>query len=157
MTTLFEGTCTCRAVRYQMTSAPLFVNCCHCTWCQRETGSAFVINAMIEAERVVIDEGAPIPVMTPSQSGKGQKITRCPTCHIALWSNYAGAGDKVRFVRVGTLREPARLPPNAHIFTSTKLPWVVLPEGVPVFDEYYDSSKLWPAESLARRRALFGT
>ncbi len=156
MTETFEGSCTCSAVRYHLTSAPMFVNCCHCTWCQRETGSAFVINAMIEADRVVLDDGAPISIATPSHSGKGQKITRCPTCHVALWSNYPGGGDKVRFVRVGTLREPGRLPPDVHIYTSTKLPWVVLPERVPVFSEYYDSSKLWPEDSLVRRRALFG-
>jgi hypothetical protein len=156
MTAMIEGACTCRAVRYHLTSGPMFVNCCHCTWCQRETGSAFVINAIIEADRVVVDEGAPLVVLTPSNSGKGQKIARCPTCHIALWSNYAGAGDAIRFVRVGTLREPGQLPPNAHIFTSTKLPWMVLPDGVPVFDGYYDSSKLWPADSLARRRELLG-
>src|SRR5690242_13805838 len=93
-----EGGCTCREVRYRMTSKPLFVNCCHCHWCQRETGSAFAINAMIEADRVVIDLGEPEVVHTPSNSGKGQKIIRCPNCRIALWSNYAGAGDKLRFV-----------------------------------------------------------
>jgi hypothetical protein len=149
----FEGGCTCRAVRYRM-SAPMFVNCCHCRWCQRETGSAFVINAMIEAERVVVLAGEPIVVHTPSNSGKGQKITRCPTCHVALWSNYAGAGDAVRFVRVGTLDEPDRLPPNVHIFTASKQPWVVLPPGTPAVEEYYDREQLWPAESLARRAAV---
>ena len=124
-----EGGCTCRAVRYRMTSRPLFVHCCHCRWCQRETGASFALNAMIEADRVVLLSGAPETVNTPSNSGKGQKIVRCPTCRIALWSNYAGAGDAVRFVRVGTLDEPDRLPPDIHIFTASKQPWVVLPPG----------------------------
>jgi hypothetical protein len=150
----FEGQCTCGEVRYRMTSRPLFVHCCHCTWCQRETGSAFVLNAMIEAERVELLAGEPEMVHTPSNSGKGQKIARCPTCRIALWSNYAGAGDAVRFVRVGTLLAPGRLPPDIHIFTSTKLPWVVLPPGVPAVDEYYDRKKYWPPESNARRDAM---
>jgi hypothetical protein len=139
-----------------MTSRPLFVHCCHCHWCQRETGSAFAINAMIETDRVVLDNGEPDVVQTPSNSGKGQKIARCKACRIALWSNYAGAGDKVRFVRVGTLDDADRCPPDIHIFTSSKQRWVVLPPGVPAAAEYYDRNEHWPAESLARRRALLG-
>jgi len=150
----FEGGCTCRAVRYRMTSAPIFVHCCHCRWCQRETGASFALNAMIEADRVVLLAGEPVTIATPSSSGKGQKITRCPQCHIALWSNYAGAGDAVRFVRVGSLDEPDRLPPDIHIFTASKQPWVVLPPGTPAVEEYYDREALWPAESLARRAAV---
>ena len=114
-----------------MTSAPLFVHCCHCTWCQRETGTAFALNAMIEADRVELLHGEPEVVDTPSNSGQGQKISRCPECKVAVWSNYAGAGDTVRFVRVGTLDEAGRVPPDIHIFTSTKQPWVVLPRSIP--------------------------
>jgi hypothetical protein len=150
----FDGGCTCRHVRYRLLSRPLFVNCCHCTWCQRETGSAFAINAMIEADRVQLLAGAPECIDTPSNSGKGQKIWRCPKCRVAVWSNYAGAGDAVRFVRVGTLDEPARVPPNIHIFTTTKQPWVVFPEGMPVVEEYYKAADYWPKESLERRAAL---
>ena len=153
-TTTLEGGCTCRAVRYRMTSAPLFVHCCHCRWCQRETGTAFALNAMIEAERVVLLQGEPEVVNTPSNSGKGQKISRCPSCRIALWSNYAGAGDALRFVRVGTLDEPDRFPPDIHIFTSTKQPWVALPPGMPAVAEYYDRAEHWPAASLERRKAM---
>lgn len=150
----YEGGCTCRAIRYRVTSRPLFVHCCHCTWCQRESGSSFALNAMIEADRVVLLAGEPEVVATPSNSGKGQKIARCPTCRIALWSNYAGAGDKFRFVRVGTLDEPRRLPPDVHIFTASKQPWVVIPEGMPAVEIFYDRKVLWPAESLARRQAV---
>jgi hypothetical protein len=150
----YEGGCTCRAVRYRMTSAPLFVHCCHCRWCQRETGASFALNAMIEADRVVLLQGAPEVINTPSNSGKGQKISRCPVCHVAVWSNYAGAGEAVRFVRVGTLDEPDRLPPDIHIFTASKQPWVVLPPNIPAVAEYYDREKYWPASSLERRRAL---
>ena len=149
-----QGGCTCRAVRYRMTSRPLFVHCCHCRWCQRETGSAFALNAMIESDRVEVLEGSPEVVDTPSNSGKGQRIVRCPTCRIAVWSHYAGAGDKVRFVRVGTLDEPDRLPPDIHIFTASRQPWVVLPPGTPAESEYYDLKARWPAESLQRREKL---
>ncbi len=158
MTTEFsaEGSCTCRQVRYRMTSRPLFVHCCHCRWCQRETGASFALNAMIEADRVELLSGAPECVDTPSESGKGQKIWRCPDCRVAVWSNYSGAGDKVRFVRVGTLDQPDLLPPDIHIFTDSKQPWVVLPDGVPAMPEFYQRSKYWPAASLERRRILLG-
>jgi len=137
-----------------MTTEPLFVNCCHCRWCQRETGASFALNAMIEADRVVLLQGEVEVVTTPSNSGKGQKISRCPTCRIAVWSNYAGAGDTVRFVRVGTLDNPDRFPPDIHIFTMSKQPWVVIPPGMPAVEEYYDRNTYWPPESLARREAL---
>ena len=149
-----EGGCDCRAIRYRMMSSPLFVHCCHCRWCQRESGASFALNAMIEADRVTLLAGAPEIVDTPSASGKGQKILRCPTCRIALWSHYAGAGTAVSFVRVGTLDNPDLLPPDIHIFTSSKQPWVVLPPGTPAVPEYYDRDQYWPAQSLARREAL---
>jgi hypothetical protein len=150
----YEGGCACRAVRYRMTSRPLFVHCCHCTWCQRETGTAFALNAMIETDRTEILQGEVEVVDTPSKSGRGQRIARCPRCKVALWSNYSGAGPAVRFVRVGTLDEPGRLPPDIHIYTSTKLPWVQLAPGVPVMEEFYKISEHWPKESLERRAAL---
>lgn len=149
-----QGGCDCRAVRYQLETAPLFVHCCHCRWCQRESGASFALNAMIEADRVTLLAGRPEVVDTPSASGKGQKIARCPQCRVALWSNYAGAGPAVHFVRVGTLDEPDHLPPDIHIFTSSKQPWVVLPEGAPAVPAYYDRKVFWPAASLARREAL---
>jgi len=149
-----EGGCDCRAVRYRMLTAPMFVHCCHCTWCQRETGTAFALNALIEADRVVLVAGEVDIVDTPSNSGKGQRISRCPTCRIALWSTYAGAGDAIRFVRVGSLDEAFRLKPDIHIYTSTKLPWVILPADTPAVPEYYDRSKHWPTASLERRAAL---
>ena len=150
-----EGGCACGNVRYRLTDAPMFVHCCHCTSCQTETGSAFVINALIEGERIEMLAGAPEAVMTPSESGKGQEIMRCPTCHVALWSHYATLARKLAFVRVGTLDAPGAVPPDVHIFTRSKLPWIMLPEGVPAVEVYYDSAVLWPEASLARRKALF--
>ena len=149
-----EGGCDCRAVRYRMMTKPLIVHCCHCRWCQRETGASFALNAQIESERVELLSGEPEIVNTPSHSGKGQKIARCPKCRIAVWSNYAGAGDAVRFIRVGTLDEPDRLPPDIHIFTASKQPWVIIPPGMPAFEEFYDRAKYWPKESLERREAV---
>jgi hypothetical protein len=149
-----EGGCDCRQVRYRMETAPLFVHCCHCRWCQRESGASFALNAMIETARVTRLAGEPELVNTPSQSGRGQQIARCPTCRVALWSHYAGAGPVLSFVRVGTLDNPDALPPDIHIFTESKQPWVVLPEGTPAVAVYYDRQQHWPKESLERMVAL---
>jgi hypothetical protein len=150
------GGCTCTQVRYRMQRAPLIVHCCHCRWCQRETGSAFVINALLESTFLEQIAGAAELIDTPTCSGKGQRIARCPKCHVALWSHYAGLGQLLSFVRVGTLDEPDRLPPDVHIFTESKQPWVVLPPGARVYREYYKSQEVWSADSLARRKVLTG-
>jgi hypothetical protein len=152
--TSFDGGCDCKAVRYRMLDTPLFVHCCHCRWCQRESGSAFALNALIEADRVAMLAGDVEIVHTPSHSGKGQKIARCPVCRIAVWSTYAGLGEIPRFIRVGTLDDPDRFPPDIHIFTQSKQPWVLLPPGVPAVEEYYERAKYWPQASIERRRAM---
>jgi hypothetical protein len=148
-----EGGCACGGVRYRLESRPLFVNCCHCSWCQRESGSAFAVNAMIEADRVTILTGMPETVLTPSASGKGQKIVRCPQCKVAVWSHYGTGNDFISFVRVGTLDRAAEFPPDAHIFVSTRQPWVVLPEGAKSTLEFYDPRTTWPPESMDRWKA----
>jgi hypothetical protein len=149
-----EGGCDCRHLRYRLISKPLFVHCCHCRWCQRESGASFALNAMIESDRLQRLAGEPELVPTPSQSGQGQQIARCPHCRIAVWSHYAGAGPLLSFVRVGTLDDPGALPPDIHIFTASKQPWVLLPPGTPAVPGYYEREAHWPAESLARRAVL---
>lgn len=149
-----DGGCDCGLVRYRMQTQPLFVHCCHCRWCQRESGASFALNALIESNRVVNLGVDPEIFDTPTQSGKGQKIARCSECRLAVWSNYSGAGPVIRFVRVGTLDEPMHLPPDIHIFTASKQPWFQLPADVPSVAEYYDRDSQWPAESLVRRQAV---
>lgn len=145
-----EGGCDCGTIRYRMTTKPLIVHCCHCYWCQRETGSAFALNASIESDRVENLGDDPIVIDTPSNSGRGQKIARCPNCYVAVWSHYGGAGERSKFVRVGTLDQPDLIAPDVHIFTASKQPWVVIPKDVPSFEGYYDMREVWPSESLAR-------
>jgi hypothetical protein len=146
------GRCTCGAVRYRITAAPLIVHCCHCRWCQRETGGAFALNAMVEREHVTLLQGEVETVPVPSESGKGQQIVRCPRCRIALWSHYPGGGDAIAFVRVGTLDDPDALPPDVHIYTQSKQPWVVLPQGARAFAGFYDAKVEWPEEVRRRYR-----
>jgi hypothetical protein len=147
-----EGGCSCGAVRYRLRSEPLFVHCCHCLNCQRQTGSAFVINMLIEADRVEVVAGHPRPVDVPRDDGSSQRIYRCPACEVAVFSEYTR--PSVLFVRAGTLDDPAQVSPDVHIFTRSKLDWVLLPEAVPAFDVYYDTKALWPAESYERLRAV---
>lgn len=154
MSDTISGACSCGQVRFQLTHPPLFVHCCHCSHCQRESGSAFALNALIETAHVQLLEGETETLAVPSESGKGQSIVRCPACKIALWSHYNGAGEALSFVRVGTLDQAHRFAPDIHIFTESKLPWVLLPEGTPAVPQYYSTSKLWPAASLARRAKL---
>jgi len=149
-----EGGCSCGAVRYRLTSAPMFVHCCHCLNCQRQTGSAFVINLLIEADRVELLAAEPKPVDVPRDDGSSQRVYRCPTCQIAVYSEYGR--PEVRFVRAGTLDDPSAITPDVHIFTRSKVPWVELPESAPAVDVYYDSKTLWPAESLERLDAALG-
>ena len=149
-----EGGCDCRTIRYRMTSAPLIVHCCHCRWCQRESGASFALNAMIESDRVAVLGAEPELIDTPSNSGRGQKIARCPRCKVAVWSHYAGSGPVTRFVRVGTLDNPDALPPDVHIFTSSKQPWVTLPPESKIFAEYYSPAAVWSGESLERYEQL---
>jgi hypothetical protein len=147
-----DGRCACGEVRYRLNSDPLFTHCCHCLNCQRQTGSAFVINLLIEADHVEVLSGDPQPVDVPRDDGSKQRIYRCPTCHVAVFSEYGW--PEVRFVRGGTLDQPAEVTPDVHIFTRSKLPWVALPDSVPAFEVYYDSRTLWPAASLERLDAI---
>ncbi len=150
-----EGGCACGAVRYALNAAPMFVHCCHCRDCQRQTGSAFVLNALIEADKVALLAGAPAPTRMPTDSGRPHDIWRCPACGTAVWSTYGGV-EAIRFMRVGTLDEPNAVRPDVHIYTRSKQPWLTLPPAVPAFAEYYSSKQQWPAESLARRAAALG-
>lgn len=149
------GRCDCGEIRYQLNREPLVVHCCHCHWCQRESGSAFALNAMIEAEYFELLCGTPQLIGTPSNSGRGQQIARCPKCHLALWSHYAGSGSLTCFVRVGTLDHPECLAPDVHIFTASKQPWVRLPEQAPAFAEYYDWHEVWSEASQQRAAVLW--
>ena len=155
MENTLSGGCACGAVRYRLASAPMFVHCCHCLDCQRQTGSAFVLNALIETDRVNVLSGEPAAVAVPTDSGRPHRIFRCPACQVALWSEYGGR-TQLRFVRVGTLDRPSALAPDVHIYVRTKVPWLHLPVDVPTFEAYYDARSVWPAEALARRKALLG-
>ncbi len=147
---MLEGGCACGAVRYRLLDKPMITHCCHCRDCQRQTGSAFVINALIETKRIDMLKGAPKPYPMPTDSGRPHDIHRCEACGAAVWSDYGGRAF-LRFVRVGTLDRPDAITPDVHIFARSKLPWVRLPDDARVFDVFYTMSEVWSPEALARR------
>ena len=152
-----QGRCACGEVRYRLHARPFAVHCCPCRDCQRETGSAFVLNGLVEAGHVEVTAGEPETVVTPSSSGRGQAIVRCPACRVALWSHYGGMGERAAFVRVGTLEDPDACPPQVHIFTRSRQPWFELPDGARAFEEFYsrdDLDLLFGTDGAARWRAL---
>lgn len=148
------GGCDCGRVRFRLKQAPLYVHCCLCLWCQRETGSAFALNALIETDQIELTGAQPVLVPVPSGSGKGQQIARCPDCQVAVWSHYAGKGQLMAFVKVGTLDQPNQAPPDIHIYTASKQDWVVISEDLPSSEAYYDVHHLWPESSLVRLEQL---
>jgi hypothetical protein len=155
MAEALNGSCCCKEVRYRLLSRPMFVHCCHCTDCQRHTGGAFAINGLIETSRIELLAGKPEPVSMPTESGQPHDIYRCPTCKVAVWSDYRRR-PFLRFVRISTLDQPHPIVPDVHIYTRSKLPWVRLPEDARVFEVFYEIEKEWPAESLTRRKAILG-
>ncbi len=149
-----DGRCTCGKVKFQLLNKPLIVHCCHCTWCQRETGASFALNAFIETHNVKLLQGETEIVPVPTSSTGGQKIVRCSSCKIALWSHYSGAGDVISLVRMGTLENP--LKPDIHIFTSTQQEWLKLSDDIPRVEEYYKKIDYWPAEHIERFNKVMG-
>ncbi|MEO1136221.1 MAG: GFA family protein [Pseudomonadota bacterium] len=147
-----EGGCACGETRYRLTDRPLFVHCCHCHWCQRETGAAFALNALIETECVETLAASAVVIEVPSESGRGQKIHRCAACQVALWSHYSGTGETVAFIRVGTLDAPGMFPPDINIYTASKQPWVSINHEIPAVSAYYRRSEYWPEDSIERLR-----
>lgn len=155
MTAKLEGGCTCGRVRYRLKRAPMITHCCHCTWCQRETGSAFVVNALIETSEIELLGVAPVITDTPSDSGKGQWIARCPYCHVAVWSHYPTAREAAAFVRAGTLDDKQAIAPDVHIFTASKARWLTLGDGKPAFEAFYgDRPAIWGRDAMDRWEAL---
>lgn len=150
------GGCSCGYVKYQVKSRPLVVHCCHCSYCQTQTGTAFVLNALFEADDIELLQGEVKEIVTPSPSGKGQTIARCPLCQVAIWSNYymRGLRERIRFLRVGTLDDPSLFPPDVHIFTTTKQPWFNIPEGQTVVDEFYDIPTVWSSDNLKKLQQM---
>lgn len=152
---MLKGKCGCGAVTYQIATKPIIVHCCHCSECQIQTGSAFALNAIIESDRVTFD-GQVTEHEVPTPSGKGQVITRCADCGVAIFSSYMLRLGKLRYIRVGTLDDPSECPPDVQIFTSSKQPWVTLDHEIPIFEKIYDFKDVWPKSSLERWNDLFG-
>lgn len=149
-----EGGCSCKLVRYQMERSPLIVHACHCKDCQLECGTAFGLNAMIETSNLtILSDTKPASISIPAASGNDQRMQRCPKCQIVVYSHY-GKSDVAAYVRVGTLDDPSVAPPDVHIYTRSKLPWLKLDGSIPERQVYYEREELWTKENLTRREEL---
>ncbi|MBT4486127.1 MAG: GFA family protein [Rhodospirillaceae bacterium] len=148
--TSVEGGCACGTVRFALRAAPLVVHACHCTDCQRLTGSAFAINAWIEKDQVALLSGE-LASFAFTDAGRDNSVHFCPRCGTYIWTEYRPG---FWFVRVGALDDPKAFAPDVHIFTRSKQPWLELSGDVPVFDAYYDRNLVWRPESLARFQVI---
>ena len=148
-----EGGCFCGVIRYRLTDTPLFVHGCHCRDCQKQTGGPFAVNALIERSCVELVSGEPVRTEMATGSGRPHDIHRCPDCQTALWSDY-GRREVLVFLRAMTLDTPESCPPDVHIFTRSKVPFIDLPDGARAFEVFYDMQAEWPAASLIRFDAL---
>ena len=154
-----EGACTCDSLRYRVRTAPLIVHGCHCRLCQRQTGAAYAVNALIEDVFVDVLAGSLDGYRVATPSGAGQTIYRCSVCQVAVWSKYHAMpkiGERILFLRVGTLADPDRFPPDVHIHATSRQQHVQLPDAAAVFDGFYDFREVWSAGSKRRYAALVG-
>jgi hypothetical protein len=148
--TLRTGHCACSSVHYELTETPLIVHACHCSNCQRVSGSAFAINIWIEAKHVNLTQGELSSKILAAGDGSDHEVFFCSGCGTYLWSNYHRAPGENLFVRAGTLENPEEVEPDVHIFVRSKVPWLELPADAVSFDAYYDMKTVWPSDSLDR-------
>jgi len=153
MTQVLSGKCSCGDVRYEIRGEPLVTQACHCDDCQRTTGSAFVIHIIIYEEDFQIT-GETQMGLGPTGSNAGCELHSCVSCGVIVWVRYRYHKVPVIAVRAGTLTQPQAVEPQAHIFTSRKLPWMRIPTDVPSFTEGVDRSQVWSKESIARYDGL---
>lgn len=151
---VLTGGCACGAVRYEIDAVPIFVNNCHCTLCQRQTGSTSVVNMFVEGDKLHQLSGETIRHVVKAGSGGDHVIVRCAACGTAMWSFYPRMGELGAGVRAGTLDDPAAVRPDAAIFVADRMPWVTLPEGIPQFETTYNPAELLPPERFQRLAAL---
>ncbi|MFT4560575.1 MAG: hypothetical protein ACI9BW_000309 [Gammaproteobacteria bacterium] len=150
-----SGGCVCGQVRYELKDGPLFVHACHCSDCQRATGSAFVVNLGVASSDFVI-EGKTSTVTNPTPSGSGYDAHFCPNCATVLWSKYHFIDLPILALRGGTLDDPNLAPPTYHVHTRRKQSWVVLPNDTQIFDEWFEPAEVWSKEALTKIENMVG-
>ena len=149
-----SGGCGCGAVRFEIAVDPIFVNNCHCGLCQKQTGSTSVVNAFFETDALTVISGETVRHLFAAGSGGEHVVVRCAACGTALWSHYPRVGAFGLGVRVGTLDDPGAVRPDAVVWAANRMPWVTLPEGIPVFEAYYNPAEFLAPVKFARLAAL---
>lgn len=128
-----DGGCQCGRVRYRVRGEPLSLAVCHCTLCQRQSGSAFGMSLMVPAESFELLSGELASFTVTCDSGRTKECAFCPACGTRI--HHRGALDpSVVSLKPGTLDDPSGLVPGLHIWTRSRQAWVPIPEGVPCFE-----------------------
>ena len=129
MGTLHTGGCQCGAIRYEVAGEPRQVVACHCTDCQRQSGSAFGMTMVVEVSAFRITAGTPRIYHSTSSTGRAKAGAFCPDCGTRIYHQPQWRKGTIS-VKPGTLDDTTWLQPQIHIWTASKQPWVTIPEGV---------------------------
>jgi hypothetical protein len=144
-----HGSCNCQSVQYTITDAPLFTHLCHCTKCQKRTGSAFVLNIMVFVNDIALTSAAPESYTTITDSGSELTTFACSSCRDILYHTHPEFA-RIVMIAGGTVDDPGWIKPQAHIFVRSKQPWLELSNDIPAYLEMYQLEDTWPQASLAK-------
>lgn len=145
------GGCLCGSTRYEIAAEPTLIYACHCSDCQKATGSAFVLAMRVPPGRIVCTQGGAKPYVRARADGRKRSVFRCPHCLTALWSENVEPSKYVT-VYAGTLDDSARLPPPAHVWTQDAQPWIGLPKDGLLFPQNPPDMELLTREWAARNK-----
>lgn len=148
MSFIKQGRCLCGEISYQIIDKPLFTHACHCTDCQKVTGSAFGLSMFILRQDFQMLSGTPTVAHPPQQYGVAA-IYACGDCGCAIYRTHSYL-DKFVFPFPGTFDDTTWVKPQAHIYTRSKQPWVQLADDEPAFEKQYKRDDVWPEASLKR-------
>lgn len=126
-----NGGCQCERVRYRCPDNPAALYVCHCTNCRAQSASAFGISYIIASSGLEITQGAPAFWEWDTDSGRRSRGAFCPDCGTRLWHQGIEGGELS--VKGGSLDEPVDLSKAEHIWVSSKLPGVVIPDAARQF------------------------
>lgn len=142
----YLGRCACGAIEYRINAEPLTFYICHCTDCQKLSGSAYGLSMPVLEETLEVLKGAAAKSSFETSAGKSKTVYQCPECFTRLWADPPGVPG-VLLIRPGALENAADLVPVAHTFTDSALPWVSIPADALQFrqapDDYLQLVEAW--------------
>lgn len=148
----YAGRCFCGAVQYRINEEPLTVYACHCTDCQKRSGSAFGLSMWVNRAAIEVTQGEAVLQIASGHDDRLRHARLCLQCHTRLWSAPEDRPE-LAVVRPGTLDDTSWLEPVAHLWTRSAQPWVKIPEGVVRYEtqpkELTELARLWRERASA--------